>query len=218
MTWLDYHAVLLRHFLENLARAVVLFMAVMILFAMMAADWRGETLPFGGFFILSLLEAVLPLSLLVATLFTVGPRAHFKELTALASAGFSMFQIMWPMFAVAAVAAIYSLVLVWSGAPQGGPRSTTPAEIQTAFHASLAFPAANLFGVAAGIILASSPRRKSVYSGFLPAFFVVVAYRFGDAAIQLLGRHGALPPVVAGWLGTVLAAGTLWWMWRRAGL
>ena len=164
------------------------------------------------------LDAVLPLSLLVATLFTVGPRAHFKELNALTSAGFSMFQITWPLFAVAAVAALYSWLMILGGGSLTGPASVTAGEVQTSFHAGLAFPAANIFGVAAGIILASSPNRKSMYSGFLAAFFVVVAYRVVDATIQILGRHGVLPPVVAGWLGTVLAAGVLWWMWKRAGL
>lgn len=218
MTWLDYHEVLLRHFLVNLGRAVALFLAVLIIFALMAADWQGKSLPFGGVFFLGLLESVMPLSLLVATLFTVGPRAHFKELTALTSAGFSMFQIMWPLFAVAAVAAAYSVVLQWAGVPMGGPQSSTPVQVQTAFHANLAYPAANFFGVAAGIILSSSPTRKSVYSGFLPAFFVVVAYSVVNTAAQVLGRHGFLPPVLAGWLGTVVAAGALWAMWRRAGL
>jgi lipopolysaccharide export LptBFGC system permease protein LptF len=215
---IDYHDLLLRDFLVNLARAVAVFMIVTALFAMMAADLRGLPVQLGGWFLAAVLDAVLPLSLLVATLFTVGPRAHFKELNALTSAGFSMFQITWPLFAVAGAAAAYSWLLILGGVSLTGPPAVTPGEIQTSFHAGLAFPAANVFGVAAGIILASSPNRKSIYSGFLPAFFVVVAYRVVDGAVQIFGRHGVLPPVVAGWLGTVLAAGVLWWMWKRAGL
>lgn len=215
MIKIDYHKLLLHDFLVNLSRAVVLFMAVFFLFGLMVTDGRGEPLPFGGWFLLGLLDSVLPLSLLVATLFTVGPRAHFRELTALTAAGFSMFQIMWPLFAVAATAAAYSLVLNLAGATLGGPPNVTDPEIRTAFHAGLAFPAANLFGVVAGIILASRPKRKSMSSGYLTAVFVVLAYRVVDAVIQIFGRHGKLPPVVAGWLGTILAAAVLWLMWRR---
>ena len=46
---------------------------------------------------------VLPLSLLIATLFTVGFLAHDHELTALRAAGWSMFKITWPVILIGVV-------------------------------------------------------------------------------------------------------------------
>jgi lipopolysaccharide export LptBFGC system permease protein LptF len=218
MIWLNYHAVLLRHFLVNLGRAVVVLSAVTVIFSLLGADWWDDPWPYGWEYFLAILDWALPLSLLVATLFTVGPRAHFKELTALTSAGFSMFQIMWPVFCVAALAAVYALILRLAGLPLGGPVSTTQAELQTAFHADLASPLINVFAVVAGIVLTSSPTRKSVYSGFLAAFFAVVAFTVVNVTAQILGRHEVIPPLVGGWAGTVVGMGALWVKWRRSGL
>lgn len=215
MTWLNYHTVLVRHFLVNLGRVVLVLSAVLSLFFLPGADLWGDPWPGLGYFFLALLDSVLPLSLLVATLFTVAPRAHFKELTALAAAGYSMLQIMWPLLGVAAAVMVYSAAVRWVGIPLGGPPSVTQAELTTAFHADLAYPMINVFAVLAGIILASRPRRKSVYSGFLSAFFLVVGFSVVSTGAQLMGRHGALPPVVAGWLGSGLGAATLWFMWHR---
>ena len=65
MKRIDYHDLLLRDFLVNLARAVAVFMIVTALFAMMAADLRGLPVQLGGWFLAAVLDAVLPLSLLV---------------------------------------------------------------------------------------------------------------------------------------------------------
>ena len=218
--WSHYHELLLKQFLVNLGRAVLLFSSVMLLFALPGAWERlgGTPWPQTGFFVLALLDAVLPLSLLVATLFTVGPRAHFKELAGLTASGYSMIQILWPLLAVAAAAMIYSLAIRWADVPLGGPPDLTETARQTTFWAKWAYPAIHLFAVMAGIILASSPTRKSVYGGFLPALGWVIGFMVVDVGAQIMGRHEILPPVVAGWLGPVLGAVTLAVMWRRARL
>ena len=200
MIWLNYHTELLRQFLWNLLRAVAVFSAVFALLSLQGegGDWGDLSWPSVRVLVLSMLDRALPLALLVATLFTVGPRAHFKELTALTAAGFSMIQIMWPVLGVGVLATGYSIALRLARVTLGAlPTLSQPAE-ETAFHAMFAYPMANLFAVTAGIILASSPRRKSVYGGFLTALLFIFAFNVVTSGAHALGRHGMLPQVLAG--------------------
>ncbi|MEN8006869.1 MAG: LptF/LptG family permease [Candidatus Krumholzibacteriota bacterium] len=220
MIWLNYQSGLLRLFLVNLFRAVVVFFSVYVLLAFMGSDDDLQQISWSvaGMFVLVVLDSVLPWSLLVATLFTVGPRAHFKELSALNSVGFSMLQIMWPMLGVGVLATVSSAVLRLSGVLPGGPPLLSTAAEQTAFHAKMAYPLVNLFAVVAGVILASSPIRKSIYGGFLRALLFVFAFNVVAGVAQALGRQGVWHPVLAGWLGSITAAALLLALWYRARL
>ncbi len=56
-----------------------------------------------------IIDTVLPISLLMATLFTVGGMARYNELTALFAAGFSLMQATRPLLGLAVLAALFSL-------------------------------------------------------------------------------------------------------------
>jgi lipopolysaccharide export system permease protein len=56
-----------------------------------------------------IIDTVLPISLLMATLFTIGAMARYLELTALFAAGWSLLRITRPLLAVAVVATLFSV-------------------------------------------------------------------------------------------------------------
>ena len=57
-----------------------------------------------------IIDTVLPIALLMATLFTVGSLARYLELTALFAAGWSLLQVSRPLLTVALVATLFSVV------------------------------------------------------------------------------------------------------------
>lgn len=56
-----------------------------------------------------IIDTVLPIALLMATLFTIGSMARYLELTALFAAGWSLLQVARPLMAVALVATLFSV-------------------------------------------------------------------------------------------------------------
>ncbi len=145
--------------------------------------------------------------------------AHFRELSALGACGRSTLQTVWPGLAVAVGAVIFSWVMRYFGVvgvPEGSsPGGLTLAARETAFHANLAFPLANILAFFVGVILASSPRRKSLFAGFFGAVVVFLVYHIVSSLTLALGRHGGLPPVIAGWGGSLVFSGLIFWWWRR---
>lgn len=207
-----FHAQLIKNFLKNLSRAVLVFM-VFVLSLHLPEQVPG----LGAFFLLCLtvFGLVLPSAFLVAALFTVGDLAHNHELMALKAAGWSLLRIMWPLILVAA--ASIPLTAALPGAGSESQLSAQPsAAAQTAAHAERVFPLTNLLAVIIGIALASTPRRKSTFVGFMGAAVVFGAYFVATATAHAFGRHGGLPPVVAGWIAPVLFGGMAVLMWHRA--
>lgn len=174
-----FHRHLTVRFLKNLAITLVVLTA-----ATMAMTGGG---PGDGIlaFLLSSLNEALPLSLLVATLFTLGPMARNHEITALRTAGWSLTRIAWPILAGGFAGAVVSFFLGWVGPPGASP--------------DLARPLSCGIAVALGIGLGVTPRASSRFAGFLTALGVLFVFYFLEALFQAFGRHGGLPPVVAGW-------------------
>ena len=197
-----FHRRLTISFLQNLVRSVLVLMIVMAMIRLPSVLWLFDTLLF-----------VLPLSLLIATLFTVGFLARDHELTALRAAGWSMFQITWPVILIGVAATLVSWTQYLAELPK--PLSMPSGAVEkTAFHAGLSYPLANLLAVFLGIGLAASPRNKSRFVGFLRAGMWLMAYYVVSATANALGRHGGLSPLMAGWMATVFiagVAGVLWW-------
>ena len=205
-------------FLRNFAWAAAGLLAVAGVVGMPAFldAYSSESRP-SPVFLFVLLDSILPPALLVATLFTVGPMAYHHELTALQAAGQSMGRIMRPLIVTAAVAAAYSVALKAAGMIGSGLVLTTAAA-QTEFHARLAYPLSSLFAVLIGIVLASTPRRKTVYGGFIWALACLYGFHLLSSLAQAYGRNGLWPPIVAGWAGSVAATAAIavmWWRMRR---
>jgi lipopolysaccharide export LptBFGC system permease protein LptF len=173
-----FHRHLLHQFIRNLGIALVVLTSFRIVVG--GAPSAG----FPGFMVIGLNEA-LPLSLLVATLFTLGPMARNHEITALRTSGWSLARIAWPILAGGFAGAVVSFFLGWVGPPGASP--------------DLARPLSCGIAVVLGIGLGVTPRASTRFAGFLTALGVLGAFYFLDALFQAFGRHGGLPPVVAGW-------------------
>ncbi|MBK8164572.1 MAG: LptF/LptG family permease [bacterium] len=170
---------------------------------------------------------VLPLALLLGTLFTVGDLARYQELTALEAAGWSRLRILSPLLLVAILATLLlaSMQLADLVAPPGthGPQShgaraaeaPIAAAALTELHARLAHPLLGFLSVAVAIPLASTRRRVTVYSNFGMAMLVLLMYYIATATLHALGRHGGLPPALAGWLGPALLGAATLLLWLR---
>ncbi len=215
-----FHRRLTISFLLNLVRSVLVLMIVMAMVRLPEIDGSAME-AFSSFssvmsavlWFFDILLFVLPLSLLVATLFTVGFLARDHELTALRAAGWSMFQITWPVILIGVVAALVSGAQYLADLPRPFSMPSDAAG-KTAFHPGLSYPLVNLLAVYLGIGLAASPRNKSRFVGFLRAGMWLMAYYIVSATANALGRHGGLPPLMAGWMATVFIAGiacVLWW-------
>jgi lipopolysaccharide export system permease protein len=111
-----FQRLLLKSFLLNLARSTAVLGLVIagLAFPDISANWPGTAAPslevvsYVLVQLIVVLDKILPMALLVATLFTVGPLARYQELTALSSAGWSLLRIMRPLVLVALVAVVYS--------------------------------------------------------------------------------------------------------------
>jgi len=230
-----FHRQLLTRFLRTVAVALAVLLSVLALFGLAVAMDQDADGGSGADLttaivlrtLTSALTMALPLSLLLGTLFTVGDLARYQELTALAAGGWSTLQVMRPLIVVALAATVLVTVLQlagWSnppgdvGARTAGavPTGAAPTlEAQTARHARNAYPLLCLLVVLTAIPLAATRRRVSVYSGFGMAFALIVAYNIVTATAQSLGRHGGLPPLVAGWTGPVALAACARWLWIK---
>lgn len=114
------HRQLLSSFLRilgtTLVGALVLFTLVDMLDHMGSFLDNDATLGMMGRYYLYkvpwIIDTVLPIAMLMATLFTVGSMARYYELTALFAAGRSLMQVTRPLLLMAAVTALFSLA--WS--------------------------------------------------------------------------------------------------------
>ena len=221
-----FQRLLLRNFLLNLARSIAVLGVVIagMAFPDISANWPGaaatslSVMSYVAVQLLVVLDKILPRALLIATLFTVGPLARYQELTALSSAGWSLLRIMRPLVLVALVGVVYAAgVRVFGVVTAADPvyGSSALAE-RTAFFADQAYPLVPLLFVLTGIILAASPRRASIYGNFIVALAVLFVFNVVLSVALACGRHGLLPPVVAGWGGHVLFAVVLTILWGRA--
>jgi lipopolysaccharide export LptBFGC system permease protein LptF len=218
-----FHRHLMVSFVANLSRAILVLMVIVATVGLPAffGGQMGEYEPRGwsltalvayGF---AVFEFVLPLAMLLATLFTVGALARRHELTALRAAGWSLPGIVAPILWVSLGAVLLSVVL--RVAEVSFVQSTASnAAAETARHARLAYPLANVLAAAVGVAIGASRRRRSLYVGFGRAQAVPVVYYIVSALMNALGRHGPVPPAVAGWSATVLFAGLAVILWRRA--
>lgn len=81
---------------------------------------------------------------------------------------------------------------------------------------NLAFPFVNIIVTLMGIILASSPRKTTVASGFGLTLLVSFGYYMFMNFGKSLGHTGAVPPLLAAWSGNVFFLGLFLVLFRRA--
>jgi lipopolysaccharide export system permease protein len=116
MTILDRY--ILKQFLLNIIFGVITFICIFIVVDMMEnidkfLDAGASTLiiiQFYFYFIPEIIKLMLPVAMLLASLFTTGKLSTYNELTAIRSSGVSSYRIMTPFFIVAliiSIAAIY---------------------------------------------------------------------------------------------------------------
>ena len=214
-----FQRLILTLFLKNLARATV----VLLVFAGAVAisvnvDSPLDLTPLVVTKIcLSLVDSALPLALLLASLFTAGNMTHNGELMALHTVGWSLLRITRPLMVTALVALVFSGILRivgWSITKE--PLAVTAAAKSTDFYARIAEPFACLLMTATGILLTTSPMRKSRYSGFGWALLIFYLYHLATNTAVSLGRIGELPPLLAGAGINLIFCGVLVVAWRRA--
>lgn len=190
-----FHQHLTARFLGNFAIAMVVLTA----FRIVMGGAPSQGLPA---FLVSALNEALPLALLTATLFTLGLMERNREITALKAAGWPMVRITWPILVAGAAGVVVSSLLGLAGPPGASP----------GLARSLLCPVAVLLGVGLG----ATSRAATRYVGFLTALGVLFVYYMVDALFQAFGRHGDLPPVVAGWGATVMLGLVALALFRRA--
>jgi lipopolysaccharide export LptBFGC system permease protein LptF len=199
-----FHLYLIRRFLRNLAIALFVLTSVQLALS-------GGGPPAG--FLVSLFGAAieaLPLALLTAALFTLGPMARNHEITALKAGGWSLARITWPVLAVGATGVVVTASIHQAGfsfGPPAGPPGASP---------DLARPLACGLAVVLGIGLGVTPRAATRFAGFLTALGVLFAFYLVTATFQALGRHGGLPPMVGRWGATIIFGLVALVLFRRA--
>lgn len=103
----------LRYFLYTLVGALILFTLVDLLEHMGSlvdnAATTGEALRYYLYKAAWIVDIVLPIAMLMATLFSVGQMARYLELTALFAAGWSLLKVTRPLIALAVVMSLLSL-------------------------------------------------------------------------------------------------------------
>ena len=112
------HRYLLATFLRNLSYTLVGSLVLFILLDLLGhigsfVDNHATASMMGRYYLYKsafIIDTVLPISMLMATLFTVGTMARYLELTALFSAGWSLMQVTRPLIILAILASIGSLV------------------------------------------------------------------------------------------------------------
>jgi len=211
----SFHRHLLNAMFANLVRAVAVLMVVVVTMGLpefFAGANRTESLEIAVFLLL-VFEFVLPLGVLLAALFSISSIARNHEVTALKAAGWSTARIVAPVAAVGIAAAVI-LGILGLIAASNGTFSGGGAAAETANYARAAYPFSCIIAVAIGIALGVTRRERTRYQGFLSAFVVLVAFYVLSAAANALGKHGWIPPSLAGWSATIVfagVAGVLWW-------
>jgi len=79
----------------------------------------------------------------------------------------------------------------------------------------LSFPVVHLIVVVLGILLASSPRKTTVASGFGWTIAISFGYYLAINFGRSLGHNGTLPPFLAAWAGNLAYAGVAIVAWLR---
>lgn len=107
-------ATFLRNFAYTMAGALVLFTLMDLLEHVGSlVDNEATALQVGRYYLYKaawIVDIVLPIAMLMATLFTIGAMARYLELTALFAAGWSLMSIARPLLVLAALTTLLSLV------------------------------------------------------------------------------------------------------------
>ncbi len=233
-----FHQEQLKIFVRNLLRALAVLFALQLL--LFLPDLMEHLLGFNSpllndfiiilQFVLALLDFILPLALLLATLFTMGSSARNYELMALSSAGWSLFQTTWPLLLVGVLAMGFSSLLrilglsmppdliisLGSGSASHSISNDLTAAENSILIADHALPLVNVLSVMTGIVLASKPGHRSVYGQGGRALFILLSYFLITKTMVVLGGYQVLPPIVAGWSGVVFYGIAITAMWKRA--
>ncbi len=219
-----FHHQLVKLFGQNLLRAMAVVFALQMMFILpdfvnqlkvMASPLPEQSL-FILQFILAVLDFILPLTLLLATLFTMGQLARNFELMPLSSAGWSLFQISWPLILVGFFALVFSVLLRILGLNMPPDLAFVPGREMGSDVLVDAFPVVNLLAVLTGIVLAAKPGHRSIYGQGGRALFVLMAYFVFAKTMVVLGGYEVVPPMVAGWLGIGVYFLVIGGLWRRA--
>ena len=160
--------------------------------------------------------AVLPLVFLIATLVTVGDLARYGEIGALQAAGWSPLRIFMPLIAMGLAGSVASAFL--KPAASGNFTALSgyvDRAALTALHGARAATLGCRLRVLTPVPLAATMRRRDPFVGFGAALGIYVLHQIVTATAFAFGRHGALPPLMAGWGSTVLLEAVVAWLWRR---
>lgn len=111
------HGYLLRSFLRNLAYTIVgalILFTLIDLFDHMGSfvDNKASSVMIGRYYVYKavwIVDTVLPIAMLMATLFTVGGMARYLELTALFASGWSLMRICRPLIFMGLLVTLFSL-------------------------------------------------------------------------------------------------------------
>lgn len=144
-----------------------------------------------------IIDIVLPIAMLMATLFTVGTMARYNELTALFAAGRSLLQITRPLMLTAAVMTLFSLAWREYVLPQANLGRTRVWEVEIHKHPERARPTSNI-ALTAGDGRLYYARTYNPSSGAVTGLRVVttrnaqVTERLDAARAEWNGRHWLL--------------------------
>jgi lipopolysaccharide export system permease protein len=115
MTLIDKYV--LKQFLMNVLFGLLTFICIFVVVDMMenldnfidAGIGTGMTIQYYLYFIPEIIKLMLPVSMLLSSLFTMGRLSSFNELTAIKSAGVSVYRFLIPFLIVAVIISIFSI-------------------------------------------------------------------------------------------------------------
>ncbi len=88
-------------------------------------DWKIPAWSVGWYYMYYvpyILMLMLPVAMLLATLFSVGDLAKYNELVAMKASGLSLYRILWPLFRVAFLISVFALVFGETVVPEANQR------------------------------------------------------------------------------------------------
>jgi hypothetical protein len=179
-----YQRVMLTDYCRYFVFGFAVFSAVLVV-ATLAEIFEGDI--YWASYVAGLILRVVPASLLVAALFTIGIRKRNGEIVALYFAGYSLSQITWPLL----VPATFSFILLFllhqlhSFAEAGGG-GIYPGDESARVYLSVAHSMICFIAILVGIVAAAGVGPGELSSRFLVSSIIIVVYYLFDALIRAL--------------------------------
>ncbi len=209
-----FQRIMLTDFVRYLLYGIIAFGGILALAGL--PEFLSGTVE-SGVLAVEFAHRILPLSLLVSTLFTVGIRTRYLEIMAFNTAGISLVQVTWPLLIPAVLGFTLSLMVYLWGEPSVAEPATIFGGTSFQVQNAVAQSSLSIVAVLIGIVVASGSRRPKVSSRFITAGVLMVAYYVVDATARALGKHTFLPIELAIWVSVVLAGVPSGFVWLRGG-